>query len=200
MKLWIEKRGKKGSKGYAEIFIDGGIFDYINATCIGRLYQKHLKAEEIEAICDTVGNALKNFENEIKIFQKIQPNIKNNEKSESETRLFSEDDIVYLAGPMSGKPWLNYLKFFGYAGIIRKMFGCTVINPAARRNDLTERLYELQGYADLSHCTKAVFMDGYRLSTGAMLELSYCQKHGIPVIEQADLDKAINKDFGDAEL
>jgi len=66
--------------------------------------------------------------------------------------------------------------------------------------DLPCRLYELQGYSDLSHCTKAIFLDGYRLSTGAMLELSYCQKHNIPIIEESELEEAINRGLGYAEL
>ena len=201
MKIWIERKAKAGNKGYAEIFIDSGIVSYINETCIGRLYQKHLLDYEIEGICDAVEDALKKFAIRIKKLQKIQQNTKIIEKSEQQPkRLITDSDIVYLGGPMTTKQWYNYMKFFGYEGIIKKLFGCTVINPAKRPIDLPYRLYELQGYSDLSHCTKAIFLDGYRLSTGAMLELSYCQKHNIPIIEESELEEAINRGLGYAEL
>ena len=35
-----------------------------------------------------------------------------------EKSLFSERDIVYIAGPMTGRPLFNYIQFFGIAGLI----------------------------------------------------------------------------------
>ena len=55
--------------------------------------------------------------------------------------LFSPEDIVYIAGPMTGKPLFNYVKFFGYAGLLKKEYGCTVLNPARQPNGLTYKQY-----------------------------------------------------------
>jgi len=60
MNIWIEKNkdGSGGCKGYAEIFVSGGRFSYIDMTCIGRLYKAHLSDEQIDTLYNAVAEAL----------------------------------------------------------------------------------------------------------------------------------------------
>lgn len=56
MNIWIErnKDGSGGCKGYAEIFVSGDRFSYIDRACIGRLYKANLSDEQIEALYNSV--------------------------------------------------------------------------------------------------------------------------------------------------
>ena len=87
--------------------------------------------------------------------------------------LFSPDDIVYIAGPMTGKTLFNYVKFFGYAGLLKKEYGCTVLNPARQPNGLTYKQYLARAIADVSHATAILLLNGWIQSPGARKEYDF---------------------------
>ena len=79
-------------------------------------------------------------------------------------------ELVYIAGPMTGKPIFNYPKFYGMAAMIERMYGCTVMNPARQPAGLTYDEYLRRASVDLFHADVMVLLEGWRESHGAVNE------------------------------
>ena len=184
MKIWIEDTGRSsGSKGIAEIFINGGPFSYVNKTCIGRIYRKHLSDRTAARIIQEIEKALTAPQ-----FLRLE----NSEHAETpgnkpEKSLFSERDIVYIAGPMTGRPLFNYIQFFGIAGLIEKEYACRVLNPARQPNGLAYSEYIELALADVRQATAILLLQGWESSPGARKEFCLAAENKIRIVYEKDL-------------
>ena len=106
--------------------------------------------------------------------------------------MIKSSDIVYIAGPMTGKRLYNFPKFFGMAGLIKKIYGCEVLNPARQPEGLDYEEYLARAMSDLSHATGVVLLSGWIYSHGANLEYREAQKRGIPMITESEILEAMN--------
>ncbi len=101
--------------------------------------------------------------------------------------------VVYIAGPMRGKPKFNFPLFNSVARQIRAL-GHTVINPAeldkAFGLDLTDvsqvtpeivRSCVRRDVEALTHATLMVLLPGWQGSTGATAERAVCGWMGVTV-------------------
>lgn len=99
---------------------------------------------------------------------------------------------VYLSGPMSGLPDLNYPTFNSAAHALRKI-GYEVINPAEFKTDTTNmteaqawRAYMQVDIKALVHCDAIVMLPAWTESRGATLERSIAQGLGMRVMTLTD--------------
>ena len=110
--------------------------------------------------------------------------------------MIRKTDTVYISGPMTGQPFFNYFKFYAWAGMIAKEYGCDVLNPARHRDGMPYQFYMDCAAADLQHATVIVLLDGWQESRGANLELDMASKRGgIRVIRETDLLMDLDKRF-----
>lgn len=96
--------------------------------------------------------------------------------------MFSKNDVVYLAGPMSGKPMFNYPAFYGMAGLIAKEYSCEVLNPARQPNGLSYDEYMRRAFDDLDRATVIVLLDGWSQSKGATKEFLRAHQRRIRIL------------------
>lgn len=99
---------------------------------------------------------------------------------------------VYLSGPMSGLPDLNYPTFHAAAHALR-LLGYSVINPAEFKTTtegMTEaeawRAYMQVDIKALVDCDAIVMLPGWPESRGATLERSIAQGLQMPVMTLTD--------------
>ena len=120
----------------------------------------------------------------------------------AETIVFGRPDaptsqVVYLAGPMRGKPDENKAEFYSYQGRLEEA-GYIVINPhqicealelrAGKKLDVAQYLRADIGV--LLQCDCIALMPGWTQSEGAYFESYVCSHTGIPRHEVEDLLKA----------
>ena len=98
--------------------------------------------------------------------------------------LFGHNDVVYIAGPMTGRPLFNYPRFFGAAGLISKVYRCLVINPAAGREGLTYREYMDIAGENVAKADAVVMLRGWKKSRGARMERALAVKQGKRIVEE----------------
>jgi len=83
--------------------------------------------------------------------------------------------IIYITGPMSGLPDLNFPAFHAAAAKLRAE-GHTVINPAEINADVAgQRPWDFYMRADiveLTKCEAIYLLNGWRDSKGALLEFT----------------------------
>jgi hypothetical protein len=115
----------------------------------------------------------------------------------SERCLVERVTRVYIAGPMSGKPGLNFPAFHAAAADYRKR-GCFVINPAeinggsdelTATREMTQDEYQEHwlkcmraDIAGLLSCEMIVMLDGWTASRGASLEHHIARELGFAVV------------------
>ncbi|ENT4611606.1 DUF4406 domain-containing protein [Salmonella enterica] len=88
--------------------------------------------------------------------------------------------VIYIAGPMTGKPDFNRTAFTMTATRLR-MLGHTVLNPAILPDGLTYRDYMLIGSAML-HCADTIYLlDGWEDSPGAKEEYATARKLNLEI-------------------
>lgn len=89
---------------------------------------------------------------------------------------------VYIAGPMTGYPELNYPAFAAVSARLRAQ-GFEVVNPA-ELNPITEgyRTAMKKDILALLECDHILLLDGWEKSKGASLEYHIAQVMDIPLI------------------
>jgi hypothetical protein len=92
------------------------------------------------------------------------------------------DPILYIAGPMSGYPGMNYPAFFEAEEQLRATGFHRILNPArttVSRNG-TYQDFMRSGLRMVLDSTALVLLPGYEKSTGAMWELDTAARLGMP--------------------
>jgi hypothetical protein len=95
---------------------------------------------------------------------------------------------LYLSGPMSGLPGLNFPAFHEAASQLRAA-GYQVTNPAEINPDSTMS-WEQCMRADikaLCDCDVLALLDGWQRSAGAHVELNLAHRLGLKIVLAADL-------------
>lgn len=89
---------------------------------------------------------------------------------------------VYLSGPMTGLPDLNFPAFNAEAARLRAL-GYLVVNPAELCPDPTMGWHECmrRDLADLLTCDGLALLDGWHKSSGAHLEMHVAHRVGIEI-------------------
>lgn len=93
---------------------------------------------------------------------------------------------VYVSGPMTGMPNLNYEAFHKKADELRRK-GYSVVNPAEHfngRQDLSRETYLKEDVKQLVSCNYITFLEGWKSSKGAVLEYLISLECGIKVLEE----------------
>ena len=107
--------------------------------------------------------------------------------------MFKKTDVVYIAGPMTGQPLFNYPKFYGYAELIQKEWGCKVLNPARQPNGLKYSEYLKRAMEDVNAASVVVLLDGWENSNGAMKEFDAAYRRGCSFVAEGELFAALDE-------
>ncbi|MCL2162343.1 MAG: DUF4406 domain-containing protein [Betaproteobacteria bacterium] len=90
---------------------------------------------------------------------------------------------VYVSGPMTGLPELNFPVFYAEARRLREL-GYTVINPAELNKNETRRAQCMRrDIRALTLCDAVQLLPGWRASKGAALELAVAKELGMQVFD-----------------
>lgn len=91
--------------------------------------------------------------------------------------------LVYLSGPMTGLPDLNFPAFHAAADKLRSQ-GVQVVNPAEldHPSDATWPDYMRRDIAELVRCDWIALLPGWENSKGAHLEYTIATKLGMPAL------------------
>jgi hypothetical protein len=98
--------------------------------------------------------------------------------------MFQEMSKVYISGPMTGLPNLNYPAFHKKAEELR-LKGHEVFNPAENfdgQQDINRHVCLRQDLKLLLKCDYVVFLEGFEASAGALLEAYVARECGIRVL------------------
>lgn len=89
---------------------------------------------------------------------------------------------IYVAGPMTGRPDLNFPTFHAYAHQLRRA-GHDVVNPAEINPDTTMSWHACmrRDIAELVTCDAIYLLDGWQDSEGATLEHHIAQRLGLDI-------------------
>lgn len=94
-------------------------------------------------------------------------------------------DTVYVSGPMTGMPELNFPAFHKAAATLRAV-GYRVVNPADLDEQDTQELtwsdYLRRDIRALMDCTHIALLPGWETSKGAKLEKHIADSLGMPTI------------------
>lgn len=91
--------------------------------------------------------------------------------------MISKTDTVYISGPMTGLPSLNYPAFNETEKWLKQEFGCSVLNPARQPDGMTYQEYMRLAYADLDQASAVFFLRGWKKSRGAKNEYARACRH-----------------------
>ena len=89
---------------------------------------------------------------------------------------------IYIAGPMTGLPDLNFPAFHEMAGLLRGA-GHDVVNPAEINPDTTMSWHACmrRDIAELVTCDAIYLLDGWQASKGATLEHHIAERLGLDI-------------------
>lgn len=90
---------------------------------------------------------------------------------------------VYVAGPMTGLPQLNYPAFHAVAEVLRRI-GYEVESPAENDAPVSGewRDWMRLGLTQMLRCDTVATLKGWKKSKGARLEVQVASALGIPVV------------------
>ena len=91
--------------------------------------------------------------------------------------------IIYIAGPMTGKPDYNFREFSIAAFMIEEK-GHTAINPAMLPRNLDDKRYLPICMAMIDAADAIYMLDGWEDSLGAKAEIAYARRQGKAIIYQ----------------
>lgn len=89
--------------------------------------------------------------------------------------------IVYLAGPMTGKPLYNHEAFYRKANDLTDR-GYNVINPAILPTFLDDSKYLAIDMALIEACDMVCTIEGWTESAGAIAEVAYALRQGKKIV------------------
>lgn len=89
--------------------------------------------------------------------------------------------IIYLSGPMTGKPDFNYPAFNAAAAQLRGK-GYTVENPAENGEQPNWTAYMRVAIAQMMRCDQVVMLPGWQHSRGATIERTIADLLAMPVL------------------
>jgi hypothetical protein len=91
---------------------------------------------------------------------------------------------IYLSGPMTGLPHLNFPAFYAEADRLRAL-GYDVVNPAELNPDTGKSWQECMrvDIREMMDCDTVAVMPGWAASSGAHLEIHIASRVGIRVVE-----------------
>lgn len=107
--------------------------------------------------------------------------------------MITKHDIVYIAGPMTGKPNYNFQAFDSAESYLRTTYACKVCNPAsfgaivlkhAGHTQLASELAADITMQALELCTKIYLLNGWEESKGAIREVDYAIKNNMQILKQ----------------
>ena len=98
---------------------------------------------------------------------------------------------IYLSGPMTGLPALNFPAFNAEAERLRAL-GYLVINPAELNPDPNADYHAClrRDIAALMDCDRLALLPGWEKSNGAHDEIYIAHRVGIRIVDAASLDGA----------
>lgn len=109
---------------------------------------------------------------------------------------------VYISGPVTGTS--DYDKRFAKYEEILSDAGHNVINPVRRLSHLPEEtpwaVYMLKCVELLKKADAVYFMEGYRRSTGAMLELAFAEAAHLDIYMPSELDQLTSPYFKESKF
>jgi hypothetical protein len=100
---------------------------------------------------------------------------------------------IYISGPMSGLPELNFPSFNRHARHLRSL-GYEVVNPAEKESeneDLSWEQYLRQDLIGMLECDTLALLPGWHASKGAHLELHVAHRVGITVVDISHFYKEV---------
>ena len=101
--------------------------------------------------------------------------------------MITENDICYVAGPMSNYEDWNHAAFVKAGDFLHDDYGCAIHNPAKSfksRKDLERKTYMRHCIHMLMEATCVYFLKGWTESKGAQLEYSIAKELGLRLYYQ----------------
>lgn len=98
---------------------------------------------------------------------------------------------IYISGPMTGLPGLNFGAFHAAAAQLRAI-GYDVVNPAEKQSeseDLSWEEYLRQDLRQMLTCDTIALLPGWEASKGAHLELHVAHRVGMTVVDATQLHR-----------
>ncbi|WP_447896011.1 DUF4406 domain-containing protein [Vreelandella sp. GE22] len=90
---------------------------------------------------------------------------------------------IYISGPMTGLPGLNF-GTFNFLALKLRTLGFEVVNPAEKQSELGELTWEeylREDLRDMLTCDTIALLPGWENSRGAQLELHVAHRVGLTV-------------------
>jgi len=100
---------------------------------------------------------------------------------------------IYLSGPMTGLPDLNYPAFHAEAARLRSL-GYRVVNPAELNTDPNKSWHECMkvDIKALCDCDVIALLPAYESSRGARLESEVAENLGLTVVMAAEIPNEVD--------
>ncbi|MCE8042483.1 DUF4406 domain-containing protein [Halomonas daqingensis] len=98
---------------------------------------------------------------------------------------------IYISGPMTGLPGLNFSAFHMAARQLRAL-GYEVVNPAEKQSeaeDLSWEEYLKQDLQQMLTCDTLALLPGWQSSKGAHLELHVAHRVGMNIVDVAAIHR-----------
>ncbi|MDR5887525.1 DUF4406 domain-containing protein [Vreelandella janggokensis] len=98
---------------------------------------------------------------------------------------------IYISGPMTGLPGLNFGAFHLTAHQLRAL-GYEVVNPAEKQSETEELSWEEYLRQDLRQmltCDTIALLPGWQASKGAHLELHVAHRVGMQIVDVEQLHR-----------